>query len=83
MIASTRRCQGHAAVLVTVVALALLLPAVATPLVAADCPGTPLLNPGFEDGYSERGAGEVSVANGWHPFWQAGPFQEDGYYLRP
>jgi len=57
---------------------------VASPLpVAADCPGTPLLNPGFEDGYSERGAGEVSVANGWHPFWQQGPYQEDGYNLRP
>ena len=27
-----------------------------------------LLNPGFEDGFSERGAGEVTVANGWFPW---------------
>ncbi len=32
----------------------------------ADCPGTPLRNPGFEDGFSTRGAGLLA---GW-PFYQ-------------
>jgi hypothetical protein len=49
----------------------------------ADCPGNVAVNPGFEDGFTERGAGEVTVANGWHPFWQAGPFEADGYNRRP
>jgi len=44
-----------------------------------------LLNPGFEDGFSERGAGEVVVANGWFPWWVQGtPDQtEVGYLRRP
>lgn len=42
-----------------------------------------LLNPGFEDGFSQRGAGEVEVANGWFPWWLQGtPDQTDVGYLR-
>ena len=33
----------------------------------ADCPGNALVNPGFEEGFSDRGAGEVSIAIGWFP----------------
>ncbi len=51
--------------------------------VAAQCPGNIAVNPGFEEGFSERGAGEVTVANGWHPFWQDGPGVEEGYNKRP
>ncbi len=58
-------------------------PILAEPLAQSDCPGNVLLNPGFEDGYSDRGAGEVSVANGWHPWWQDGPRQEEGFNRRP
>jgi septal ring-binding cell division protein DamX len=47
------------------------------------CAGNVLANPGFEGGFSERGAGEVSVANGWFPWWQDGPGQDKGYYRRP
>ena len=49
----------------------------------ADCPGTPLRNAGFEEGFSTRGAGEVEVANGWTPFWQDGPFADEGLNRRP
>ncbi len=55
----------------------------ALPGAQASCAGNVLLNPGFEDGFSDRGAGEVSVANGWHPWYQDGPGQEDGYNRRP
>ena len=55
----------------------------AEPLAQGECPGNVLINPGFEEGFSERGAGEVSIANGWFPWWQDGPGQEDGYYRRP
>jgi hypothetical protein len=42
-----------------------------------------LLNPGFEDGFSPRGAGEVVVGNGWFPWWVQGtPDQTDVGYLR-
>ncbi len=51
--------------------------------VAAQCPGNIALNPGFEEGFSERGAGEVTVANGWHPFYQDGPRVEEGFFKRP
>jgi len=43
--------------------------------VSAQCPSNAVVNAGFEDGYSERGAGEVVVANGWTPWWQEGPHQ--------
>ena len=40
-----------------------------------------LTNPNFEKGFSERGAGEITVANGWDPWYRApeGP----GEYHRP
>jgi len=53
------------------------------PAARADCPGNALVNGGLEEGFSARGAGEVEVANGWHPWWQDGPGQEDGYNRRP
>ena len=49
----------------------------------ADCPGNALVNPGFEEGFSDRGAGEVSIGNGWFPWWQDGPGQTDGFNRRP
>lgn len=44
-----------------------------------------LLNPGFEEEFSQRGAGEVQVATGWFPWWVQGtPDQtEVGYLRRP
>lgn len=51
--------------------------------VKADCPGNVLPNAGFEGGFTARGAIQVVVANSWEPFWQEGPFQEDGYNRRP
>jgi len=63
---------------VGIVFLAGLLPAV-----HADCPGNALANGGFEDGFSTRNAGEVEVANGWNPWWQDGPFQDQGLNRRP
>ena len=56
---------------------------IATGPALAECPGNILLNPGFDDGFSDRGAGEVTVANGWQPFWQDGPLQNDGFNHRP
>jgi len=53
------------------------------PAVLAECPGNALVNGGFEGGFSSHGANEVVVANGWSPFWQDGPFAEDGYNWRP
>ncbi len=58
-------------------------PSAAEPLAQDVCAGNALLNAGFEEGFSERGAGEVSVANGWFPWWQDGPGQDEGYYRRP
>jgi len=49
--------------------------------------GTPnvLQNPDFEEAFTERGAGEVTVADGWHPWWEDGSEKEtaDGYLFRP
>ncbi len=59
------------------------LSALGQPLSQAGCSGNVLVNPGFEDGFSDRGAGEVSVANGWHPWYQDGPGQNEGFYRRP
>jgi hypothetical protein len=70
--------------IVCVVACSLLatLPVAASPA-QQDCAGNVLVNAGFEDGFSDRGAGEVSVANGWFPWYQDGPGQNEGYYRRP
>jgi hypothetical protein len=51
--------------------------------VLADCPGNAMTNGGFEGGFSLRGASEVEVAEGWTPWWQDGPFTEDGMNRRP
>ena len=59
------------------------LSAVSQPLSQAGCSGNVLVNPGFEEGFSDRGAGEVSVANGWFPWYQDGPGQNEGFYRRP
>jgi len=63
----------------------LVLAGLVSPGVAAqaDCPGNALVNPGFEEGFSDRGAGEVSIASGWFPWWQDGPGQADGFNRRP
>lgn len=52
------------------------------------CAGNLLTNGNFEDGFSERGAGEVVVANGWEPWyiqWQPDPTDKStwGYNYRP
>lgn len=63
--------------------LLLMLWASSAPVVQADCPGGVPANAGFEGGFSERGTGEIVVANGWTPWWQDGPFQDDGLNRRP
>jgi hypothetical protein len=45
--------------------------------------GNLLRNSDFEEGFSARGAGELSVGEGWQPWWQDGPGQEEGYNRRP
>ena len=77
---STRRLIGTALIMSLWLWNTLVLVQVAA---QGDCPGNVLANAGFEEGYSDRGAGEVSVANGWYPWWQDGPDQEEGYYRRP
>ena len=44
-----------------------------------------LQNPDFEGAFAERGAGEVAVAAGWHPWWVDGSDGEtaEGYLFRP
>ncbi len=69
-------------ILILLIVFALQLVASIGGAVLADCPGNVAVNPGFEDGFSERGAGEITVANGWEPFWQDGPNEiggEPGY----
>ena len=63
--------------------LLLVLSTGVVPTARAECPGNALQNGGFEDGFSARGSGEVEVANGWIPWWQEGPFQQDGLNCRP
>ncbi|MBN1399911.1 MAG: hypothetical protein JXA74_03680 [Anaerolineae bacterium] len=63
--------------------LIILLWAIPIQSVYAVCPGNVAPNPSFEEGFTERGAGEVTVANGWQPFWQDGPDQESGFNRRP
>jgi hypothetical protein len=48
-------------------------------------PSNLLRNPGFEEGFSERGAGEVTVANAWEPWWVQGSEEQtsQGYLVRP
>lgn len=45
-----------------------------------------LVNPGFEEGFSTwQGSGEVTVADGWVPWWRQGTEEEtrQGYFKRP
>ncbi len=77
--------RNSACLVLCLIASWLLFPhgALGQPLSQGSCSGNVLVNPGFEDGYSDRGAGEVSVANGWFPWYQDGPFQDQGFYRRP
>jgi hypothetical protein len=45
--------------------------------------GNLLANPGMEGTFTERGAGEIKVAEDWHPFYKNGPGQGEGYNRRP
>jgi hypothetical protein len=47
--------------------------------------GNLLKNAGFEEGFSERGAGEVTIANGWEAWWVQGSSDQtgQGYLVRP
>jgi len=45
-----------------------------------------LVNPGFEEGFSTwQGSGEVTVADGWVPWWTQGTEEQtqQGYFKRP
>jgi hypothetical protein len=44
-----------------------------------------LKNSGFEEGFSERGVGEISVANGWEAWWVQGSKEQtdQGFLRRP
>jgi len=80
------RCPRSERVLAATTLLAVFAFLVAlVPSARADCPGGVLLNAGFEEGFSARGAGEVEVANGWHPWFLFGSEEEqkDGYNKRP
>jgi hypothetical protein len=77
-----RRIFWLSALLLTVMML------IACPVMAAAPPmqgGNRLQNGNFEGGFSERGAGEVVVANGWEPWWQQGTQDQDanGFLKRP
>ncbi len=74
------------ATLIAVLVLSLVpLPSLAAPPLQGECPGNLLVNAGFEEGFSTRGAGEVEVANGWDPWWVNGSSAEtaDGFLRRP
>jgi len=53
------------------------------------CPRTQgdnlLRNPDFEEGFSQRGAGEMIVAHRWEPWWVQGTDDQikEGYFYRP
>lgn len=47
------------------------------------CPGNRLVNGGFEGGFSDRGSGEISVAEGWHPWFKPGSEEFPGLNYRP
>ena len=41
-------------------------------------------NPGFEEGFTTRGAGEVEIAIHWEPWWTPrSPSDQDGTFYRP
>ncbi|MFQ5343663.1 MAG: hypothetical protein ACE5F6_19145 [Anaerolineae bacterium] len=45
------------------------------------CAGNRLVNGDFEGGFSERGRGEVSVANGWNPWYKDLPGKDGINYI--
>lgn len=47
--------------------------------------GNLLKNPGFEEGFTERGAGEVSIAIHWEPWWtpRTSEHTQSGIFYRP
>lgn len=80
------RLNYYIRIVIAVVILGISLSGVtvlAEPAAQAPCSNNVLVNPGFEDGFSDRGSGEVTVANGWTPWWQDGPNQEKGFFRRP
>ena len=77
------RFRPSARAVISTVVRALILLGVFVPVAFAQCPGNIAINPGLDDGFSTRDAGEVNVANGWQPFWQDGPGQDEGYNRRP
>jgi len=54
-----------------------------TPVATAECPLNAVYNGNFEGGFSARGAADVIVGNGWHPWWKEGPYQSQGYNKQP
>jgi len=75
-----RFCRLATTLLVTLLIL-VPLGASAAPLAQTNL----LKNAGFEEGFSERGAGEVTVANGWEAWWVQGSEDQTshGYLVRP
>jgi uncharacterized protein YraI len=72
---------------VLIIALLLLIgvpmaPVQAIPLTQG---GNLLRNPGFEEGFTMRGAPEVEIAANWEPWWTAGSQDQtsQGYFYRP
>lgn len=47
--------------------------------------GNLVKNPGFEEGFTQRGAGELEVAVHWDPWWISGSADDNatGYFYRP
>jgi hypothetical protein len=71
-----------------IIILAIVVSLATLPLIALAAPHSQknwLKNPGFEEGFSERGAPEVVVANHWNPWWISGSPEEtgQGYKYRP
>lgn len=72
---------------VLIIAMLLLISVPMTPAQASPPAqgGNLLKNPGFEEGFTTRGAGELEVAVHWDPWWISGSQAEtnQGYLFRP
>ena len=70
-----------------VIAMLLLISVPAAPAQAAPPAqgGNRLRNPGFEEGFTKRGAGEVEIAVHWEPWWTGGTLEQNqrGEFYRP
>jgi uncharacterized protein YgiM (DUF1202 family) len=70
-----------------IIAMLLLISASVSPVQAAPPAqgGNLLRNPGFEEGFTERGAGEVVIAVHWDPWWIPGTADQTafGTFFRP